>query len=87
MWTFNGNFNVFAEMLSKAWKRKVIVPERLRGTRIHKRVEVRLKKSRMLWDLSLVASYDARCKTRPAQCRFDSWPVEETSHPISHVGL
>jgi hypothetical protein len=39
VWTFNRNLDVFAEMLSKAWKRKVIVPERLRGTRIHKRVE------------------------------------------------
>jgi hypothetical protein len=40
VWTFNGNLDVFAQLLSKEWKRKVIVPERLRGTRIHnKRVE------------------------------------------------
>lgn len=39
VWTFNGNLDVFAGMLSTAWQRKVIVPERLRGTRIRKRVE------------------------------------------------
>jgi hypothetical protein len=39
VWTFNGPLDLFAAKLSKEWKRRVIVPERLRGTRVHKRVE------------------------------------------------